>query len=82
MFFGGPSDMFAGVLTGVNFLKCFLFLIVILLEPKVITLYCLCSVSAWITTPRLSHRLGWLPSKFWMRTQSPGVLAESVMKLC
>ena len=38
---------------------------------EVITLYCLCSVSAWSTTPRLSHRFGWLSSKFWMSTQSP-----------
>ena len=46
LFFGRPSGIFAGVLTGVNFRRCFLFLIVILLEPKVITLNCLCSLSA------------------------------------
>ena len=54
-----------------NFLRCLLFLIVILLDPKVITLYCLCFGSACIMTPLLSQRLGWLPSMFCIKTQSP-----------
>ena len=45
----------SGIWTGVYFLKNLLFLNVILLEPNVITLYCLVSGCTLITTPLLSH---------------------------
>ena len=60
MAFGIPG----GVWMGVHFLRNLLFLSVSLLDPNVITLYCLVFGSACTTTPLLSHILGLLPNWF------------------
>ena len=60
-----------GVWMGVHFLRNFLFLSVSLLDPNVITLYCLVFGSACTTTPLLSHLLGLLPNWFCSITWSP-----------
>ena len=67
-FFVKPVGVFSGIWTGVYFLKNLLFLRVILLEPYVITLYCLVSGCICIITPLLSHCLGLFPSWFWIIT--------------
>ena len=81
--------MSAGVLTGVNFRKWFLFLIVLLLEPKVITLNCLCSVSACIHDPTLTSLFRMVSEETLNegkvtdlhKWQLLGLLAQPVMEL-
>ena len=65
--FGIPG----GVWMGVHFLRNLLFLSVSLLDPNVITLYCLVFGSACTTTPLLSHLLGLLPNWFCSIMWSP-----------
>ena len=66
-----PVGVPGGVWMGVYFLRNFLFLCAILLDPNVITLYCLVIGSACTTTSLLSHLLGLFPNGFCSITWSP-----------
>ena len=55
---------------GWNFLRCFLFLNVVLPVPSTFTRYWSYSLHS-TTLPVRSHRLGWLPTRFCRKTLSP-----------
>ena len=75
---GVPGAVYAGV----YFLRNLLFLRVSLLEPNNMILYCLVLMSAWTTTPRLSHLLGLLPSWFCTITWLPMTIGGSSLVHC